>query len=193
MTQQSFSGNLGIEKADILGYSLGGTTAIELAIRHPDRVRKLVVISAVYMRDGWYPEYYPTMESLTPEMMRGSGLPEVYRDVAPNPDNWAKLVEKFKKAAVEFIGRTPEEFQSIKAPILLMIGDSDGVPLEEGVRMFKLLGGGVFGDIAGLPRSELPVIPGTNHVGMMERADWWIPMVKEFLDKPMEVAKAQRN
>ena len=57
---------LGIKKADILGYSLGGGTAIELAIRHPDRVRKLVVISAPYKRDGWYPEYYPTMESLSP-------------------------------------------------------------------------------------------------------------------------------
>ena len=183
---------LGIEKADILGYSLGGTTAIELAIRHPDRVRKLVVISAPYKRDGWYPEYYPTMESLTPEMFIGSGLPEAYADVAPNPDNWAKLVEKFKKLGVEFIGRTPEEFQSIKAPTLIMIGDSDSVPPEKAVEMFKLLGGGVFGDIVGLPRSQLAVIPGTTHVGIMERADWWIPMIKEFLDKPMEAAGAPK-
>lgn len=179
---------LGIEKADILGYSLGGTTAIELAIRHPNRVRKLVVISAPYKRDGWYPELFPTMESLTPEMLIGSGLPEAYADVAPNPDNWAKLVEKFKKLDAEYNGRTPEEFQSIKAPTLIMIGDSDAVPPEKAVEMFKLLGGGVFGDIVRLPRSQFAVIPGTTHAGMMERADWWIPMIKEFLDKPTEAS-----
>jgi pimeloyl-ACP methyl ester carboxylesterase len=178
---------LEIEKADILGYSLGGGIAIELAIRHPDRVDKLVVISAVYKRDGWYPEYYPTMRSLTPEMMIGSGLQEEYAEVAPNPDNWAKLVTKFKKLGVEFIGRTSEEFQSIKAPTLIMIGDSDSVPPEKAVEMFKLLGGGVFGDIVGLPSSQLAIIPGTTHAGIMERADWWIPMIKEFLDKPIDL------
>ncbi|MGF7118624.1 pimeloyl-ACP methyl ester carboxylesterase [Methanobacterium oryzae] len=128
------------------------------------------------------------MESLTPEMLIGSGLPEAYADVAPNPDNWAKLVEKFKKLDVEYNGRTPEEFQSIKAPTLIMIGDSDAVPPKKAVEMFKLLGGGVFGDIVGLPRSQLAVIPGTTHAGIMERADWWSPMIKEFLDKPMKAA-----
>lgn len=177
---------LGVEKTDILGYSLGGVTAIELAIRYPDLANKLVIISAPYKRDGWYPEYYPTIESITPEMFTGSGLPEAYEEVAPNPDNWAKLVEKLKIASVEFIGRTTEEFESIKAPALIMIGDSDSIPPEKAVEMFKLLGGGVFGDIVGLPSSQLAVIPSTTHASMMERADWWIPMVKEFLKKPIE-------
>ncbi|HSD56903.1 MAG TPA: hypothetical protein VLB04_01880 [Methanotrichaceae archaeon] len=56
--------------------------------------------------------------------------------------------------------------------------------------MIKLLGGGVFGDVAGLPRSQLAVIPGTTHVGMIERTDWMLPMIKEFLDKPMEATDA---
>ena len=119
-------------------------------------------------------------------MMKGSGLQEAYEEVAPNPDNWPKLVEKFKNLGAEFIGRTSKEFQSIKAPTLIMIGDSDSVPLEKAVEMFRLLGGGVFGDISGLPTSQLAVIPGTTHAGIMERADWWIPMIKEFLDKPVE-------
>ncbi|MGE5317701.1 MAG: alpha/beta fold hydrolase, partial [Chloroflexota bacterium] len=106
--------------------------------------------------------------------------------------NWAKLVEKFKKLDTEYNGRTPEKFQSIKAPTLIMIGDSDAVPPEKAVEMFKLLGGGVFGDIVGLPHSQLAVIPGATHVGIMERADWWIPMIKEFLDKPMEAAGAPK-
>lgn len=128
------------------------------------------------------------MDSLTPEMLIGTGIPEAYADIAPNPDNWEKLVEKFKKIDGDYIGRTPEEFQSIKSPTLIMIGDSDAIPPEKAVEMFKLLGGGVFGDIVGLPNSQLAVIPGTTHVGIMERVDWWIPMIKEFLDKYMEAS-----
>lgn len=181
---------LGIEKADILGYSMGGTTAVELAIRHPDVVRKLVVISSPYKRDGWYPEVYATIENITPEVFTGSGLPEAYAEVAPDPDGWETLVEKLKKLDLEYVGRTPEEFSSIKAPTLIIIGDSDGVPPESAVEMFKLLGGGVFGDVAGLPRSQLAVLPGTTHVGVMERTDWLVPMIKEFLNTSMEAPDA---
>lgn len=181
---------LGIEKADILGYSMGGTTAVELAIDHPDVVRKLVVISSPYKRDGWYPEVYASIENITPEAFTGSGLPEAYAEVAPNPDGWATLVEKLKKLDLEYVGRTPEEFRSIKAPTLIIIGDSDGVPPESAVEMFKLLGGGVFGDVAGLPRSQLAVLPGTTHVGMMERTDWLVPMIKEFLNTSTEAPGA---
>ncbi len=173
---------LGIEKADILGYSMGGTVAVELGIRHSDLVRKLVVISSPYKRDGWYPEVYATIEHITPEVFTGSGLPEAYAEVAPNPDGWATLVEKVKKLDLEYIGRTPEEFRSIKAPTLIVIGDSDGVPPESAVEMFKLLGGGVFGDVDGLPQSRLAVLPGTTHVGVIERTDWLVPMITEFLD-----------
>ena len=76
-----------------------------------------------------------------------------------------------KKIDEDYIGRTPEEFQSIKSPTLIMIGDSDAIPPEKAVEMFKLLGGGVFGDIIGLPNSQLAVIPGTTHAGIMERVD----------------------
>lgn len=184
---------LGIERADILGYSTGGTIALELAIRYPDLVRKQVVISSPYKRDGWYPEVYTTIENLTPEAFIGSGLPEAYARVAPNPNNWTTLVEKAKRLDLEYIGRTTEEFSSIKAPTLIIIGDSDGVPPESAVEMFKLLGGGAFGDIAGLPRSQLAVLPGTTHVGMTERTDWLLPMIKEFLDKPMEATDKAIN
>ncbi len=173
---------LGIKKADILGYSMGGTVAVELGIRHPKLVRKLVVISASYKRDGWYPEVFATIENITPEAFTGSGWPEAYAKVAPNPDGWATLVEKVKKLILEYNGRTPEEFRSIKAPILIVIGDSDGVPPESAVEMFKLLGGGVFGDVVGLPHSQLAVLPGTTHVGVIERTDWLMSMITEFLD-----------
>lgn len=181
---------LGIEKADILGYSTGGTIALELGIRYPDVVRKLVVISSPYKRDGWYPEFYAAIENITPEVFIGSGFPEAYAEVAPNPDGWATLIEKAKKLDLEYTGRTTEEFRSIKAPTLIIIGDSDGVPPESAVEMFKLLGGGVFGDVAGLPRSQLAVLPGTTHLSMMERTDWLVPMIREFLNASMEAPGA---
>jgi pimeloyl-ACP methyl ester carboxylesterase len=177
---------LNIRKADVLGYSMGGTIAIEIGIRHPELVRKLVVISAPYDRAGWYPDVYATLEHITPEVFTGSGLPESYAKVAPNPDGWVTLVEKVKRVDLEFVGRTAEEFQSIEAPALLMVGDSDGVPLEKVIEMYTLLGGGVFGDIAGLPNSQLAVIPGSTHVGIMEKTDLLLPMITAFLDTPVQ-------
>ncbi len=189
---------LGIKKADILGYSMGGVIAMELGIRYPDLVNKLVIISAPYKRDGWYPEVAALIENITPETFTDLGFPQAYAKVAPNPDGWATLVEKLKKFwleyfLLEYTGRTPEEFRSIKAPTLIVIGDSDNVLPESAVEMFKLLGGGVCGDVAGIPQSQLAVLPGTTHIGMTERADWLVPMITEFLEisknqKPLKTA-----
>jgi hypothetical protein len=99
-----------------------------------------------------------------------------------------------KKLDTTFVGRTSQEFQSITAPALIIIGDSDGVPPAKAVEMFTLLGGGVFGDIAGLPNSQLAVIPGATHpgathLGVMQKVDLWLPMVTAFLAVPMPGAK----
>ena len=177
---------LEIRRADVLGYSMGGTTAIELAIRHPDLVGKLVAISAPYDRDGWYPEVYATLEQITPDVFTGSGLPEAYAAIAPNPAGWPTLVAKVKALDAGFVGRTADEFRSIKAPTLIMVGDSDGVPLDKGTEMFKLLGGGVFGDVAGLPKSQLAIIPGSTHVGVMQQTHLLVPMITAFLDAPAQ-------
>ena len=79
----------------------------------------------------------------------------------------------------------PESIQSIKAPTLIIIGDSDVIRPEHAVEMFRLLGGGVAGDVAGLPRSQLAVLPGTTHVTLVDRADWLLSMMTAFLDAPM--------
>jgi pimeloyl-ACP methyl ester carboxylesterase len=175
---------LNIQQADILGYSMGGTIAIELGMLYPELVRKLVVISAPFDRDGQYPEVYATIEALTPELFDGSGLPEAHVAIAPT-DGWPTLVAKIKELNATFTGRTAEEFRAIKAPTLIMVGDSDRVPLEKVVQMFKLHGGGVFGDIAGLPNSQLAVIPASTHVGITARTEWLLPMITEFLDRPL--------
>jgi pimeloyl-ACP methyl ester carboxylesterase len=83
----------------------------------------------------------------------------------------------------------PEAIQSIKAPTLLIIGDSDVVRPEHAVELFRLLGGGVAGDLAGLPRSQLAVLPGTTHVTLVDRAEWLVSMIDAFLDTPTPAAK----
>jgi pimeloyl-ACP methyl ester carboxylesterase len=80
---------------------------------------------------------------------------------------------------------TAEAVGSITAPVLLVIGDSDIVRPEHAVETFRLLGGGVAGDLAGLPRSRLAVLPGTTHVTLVQRSDWLVAMVTEFLDAPV--------
>ncbi len=79
--------------------------------------------------------------------------------------------------------------QAIQAPTLLIAGDSDVVRLEHVVEMLRLLGGGVPGDNVGLPKSQLAILPGTTHVTLVDRADWLVSMITQFLDTPMPVVK----
>jgi pimeloyl-ACP methyl ester carboxylesterase len=176
-------GHLGIEQADVYGYSLGGGVALQLGLRHPRRVRKLVIASATYSSDGMYPEVIGGIENITPEMFDGTPWREAYDRTAPDPSVFPTLVEKLKQ-----LDMTPFEWpiDELTAPALILIGDSDGTRLEHAVEMFRRLGGGVFGDLAPeLPASQLAILPATTHVGMLERADWISPMVTTFLaDRP---------
>ncbi len=76
----------------------------------------------------------------------------------------------------------------IRAPTLIVVGDSDGTRLEHALEVFRLRGGGVFGDLAGLPAAQLAVLPGTTHVGMLDRAEWLLSMVPPFLGAAMPMA-----
>ncbi|WP_410507451.1 alpha/beta hydrolase [Methanosarcina hadiensis] len=180
---------LGIEKADFLGYSMGGAIALQIAIKHPDLVRKLVAVSVSYSNDGLYPEILEGEEKMKPEDLDGTELQKAYERIAPNPENWHTLIEKEKQLTREFKGWTPDEVQAIRAPALIMIGDSDIIRPEHAVEIFRLLGGGVAGDLTGLPRSRLAVLPGTTHVTMVERSDWLLSMAEEFLDSPVPEIK----
>ncbi|GAA4413836.1 alpha/beta fold hydrolase [Actinokineospora soli] len=175
--------HLGHSRVDVLGYSTGAGIALEIAQRHPDAVRKAVLLSVTYQLDGCHPELMGGMESLTPDMMVGSPFEEEYVDLAPDPSAFPALVEKVKEFSLAWRGWPTESVRAITAPVLLVIGDSDLTRPEHAVDMFRLFGGGVFGDIAGLPSSELAVLPGTTHVGMTQRGEWIAPMVDSFLDR----------
>ena len=176
---------LEIEHADVAGYSMGGIAALGLAITYPELVRKLAVAGANYNNDGLFPESLAAIKSLTREMFAGSPPEIAYKDVAPNPDGFPALVEKIVAIETTFAGWPEDDLEAITAPALLVYGDSDVRP-EHAVQLFRLLGGGVSGDIVGLPRSRLAILPATTHVGLVtERADWLVAMIDEFLAAPM--------
>jgi pimeloyl-ACP methyl ester carboxylesterase len=187
--------HLEFEEADVFGFSMGGGIALQVAMRHPEMVRKLVVASATYTSDGLYPEVGEAIETITPELFAGTPLLEEYTRVAPNSDDFPTLVAKLKQLDMEPFAWPEEDIRGIVAPTLLIIGDSDGTRLEHAVEMFRLLGGGVFGDIVGLPKCQLAVLPGTAHFvppgsAVLDRVDWLVAMIGEFLDAPMPENRA---
>jgi pimeloyl-ACP methyl ester carboxylesterase len=182
--------HLGIEQADFFGYSSGGAVALEIALRSPALVRKLVWAGGTsYRRDGLYPELLRASEAMQPEDLDGSPFQQAYASVAPHPEHWHRLVAKIRDLDRATLGWSREAIASVKAPTLLIIGDSDIVRPEHVVEMFRLLGGGVVGDLVGLPRSQLAVLPGTTHVTLADRDQWLAPMITEFLDAPMPETK----
>ena len=177
--------HLEIARADVFGYSMGGQIALQVAIRHPERVRKLVVASAPAASAGWHPEVIETASNITPELFADTPITEEYERVAPNPEGFPGLVAKLNELVGTAYAWPDEAIRAIAAPTMFVIGDSDGVPPAYAAVLFALRGGGVFGDMAGLPNARLAVLPGTTHVGVIERAGWLLPMIEEFLQVPM--------
>jgi pimeloyl-ACP methyl ester carboxylesterase len=187
-------GHLEIEDADVVGYSMGAGVTLQMAIRHPEVVRRAVVASASYTSDGMHAVALEMFPSITPELFAGSPMEEAYLRVAPKPGDFPRLVEKLKT-----LDMTPFDWSAdigrVTAPLLLVVGDSDIVRLEHAVELFEKLGGGVMGDMVGLPRSQLAVLPGTTHFmppgsGVLDRADWLLALIGPFLDAPEPEAAA---
>jgi pimeloyl-ACP methyl ester carboxylesterase len=131
---------IGIEKADVFGYSMGGGVALQVALRHSEVVRKLVVASASYTSDGMYPELLAMIPTITPEVFAGSPIEEAYLRTAPNPKDFPNLVAKLKQLDMERYAWPPEDIREISAPTLLIIGDSDAIRPEHAAELFRLLG-----------------------------------------------------
>jgi pimeloyl-ACP methyl ester carboxylesterase len=168
-------GHLGMGQADVFGYSMGGGVALQLAIRHPGLVRKLVAASASYTSDGMQPELHGMVPSITLEMFAGSPIEAAYLEVAPNPEDFPRLVEKLRGLDMTPFAWPAEDIRGIKALTLIVIGDSDAIRLEHAVEMFRLLGGGAMDDLAGLPNSRLAVLPGTAHFVPPAVESWTAP------------------
>jgi pimeloyl-ACP methyl ester carboxylesterase len=173
--------SLQIAVADIVGYSIGGAVGIALAMQYPEMVGRLVYAGGTsYRRDGLHPEMLGDMGDAA-AALEGSVWHQAYLRVAPEPAAWPRLVDKVMELD-RFEGWSAAEIEAVKTPTLLIIGDSDIVRPEHTVEMFRLLGGGVVGDIVGLPAARLAVLPGTSHVGLLERVEWLGSMIDDFLD-----------
>jgi pimeloyl-ACP methyl ester carboxylesterase len=177
---------LGLSQADVFGYSMGAAVALHVALRHPDVVRRLVLASVTYTLSGIHPGLMDGLGEMKPEMMHGSPWHDEYVRIAPNPEHFAQLFAKKTQMDRGIKDLPAEAIAGIKSPTLLIIGDSDLVRPEHAVEMFRLLGGGVFGDTpAGLPRSQLAVLPGTSHVTVVFRTDLLLAIIPAFLDAPV--------
>jgi len=178
--------SLGIGLADLFGYSLGAGIALNIITRHPAVVRKAVLASVTYDKSGFHPEMFGAPESGESAGAAGRDpqipFEQEYRALAPDPGNWPALLAKVQ--AMELPEITPQAISAIDVPILLIIGDSDIVRPEHAVAMFRLLGGGVLGDLMPMPPSRLAVLPGTSHIGVTSRADTLMTMIPPFLDAP---------
>lgn len=160
--------HLGLPRADVLGYSLGGGVALRTAIQHPALVRRLVLVSTPFRRQGWYPETLAAMsahDERAAERMRGTPPYERYARVAPRPQDWPLLWVR----SGDLLRRDYDwsaEVAALPMPVLLVFADADEIPVSHAAEFFGLLGGGhrdAGGDGADRPASRLAVLPGLTH------------------------------
>jgi len=177
----AFMNTVGLERADVFGYSMGAAAALQLAIRHPAKVNKLVVASAAYDTAGWQPEFRAFVPQMTPEMFVNTPLEDEYRKLAANPDGFRALVEKLialEKEPMDW----EEDVKGLQVPVLIIAGDADVVTLEHSVALFRLLGGGAMGDMgAPLPASRLAVLPATSHSAVITQPELLHALIEPFL------------
>jgi pimeloyl-ACP methyl ester carboxylesterase len=176
--------HLKIDSADILGYSMGAGIAFQVAVRHPDQVRRLVVLSGAYAHDGWWPDVEANFAKHSAVLFKGTLLQKHYDSLGNDPTHFPEFVEKVKSINLKPYDWS-KDVKSIKAPIFMAIGDADGVRYEHALELFRAKGGGKIGEFHGLSKSRLAIIPGTTHIGMMQRTEWLIPMVTDFLNSDL--------
>jgi len=171
---------LKIEQADLFGYSMGGNVAMAVAIRHPKLVRKLVTAGSHYrkLEDAYDAEVVAQFKSLSPDNFAPKELKDPYDKVAPDPKKWTVLVTKVKKMGSEFKGFAREEMRSIKAHVMVTIGDRDVVRPEHAVEMFRLI-----------PNAQLAVFPGGDHFMLWTNPETLLAPIATFLDAPMPKTK----
>lgn len=177
----AFMDAVGLEQADVFGYSMGAAAGLQLVIRHPQRVRKLVAASVAYDAAGWQPAFTAFIPQMTVEMLVAMPFAADYRTLAPNPDGFPALVAKLIALEKEPMA-WEADVRAITTPVLIITGDADVATLEHSVAMFRLLGGGGMGDMGQpLPASRLAVLPATSHTAVITQVDLLHGFIEPFL------------
>ncbi len=177
--------HLKIDSADVLGYSMGGGVAFQVAVRHPEQVRRLVVLSGTYSHDGWWPEVEAMFPAMNADMFKGSPIEKHYDSLGNDPADFPKYIKKVISIDLKPYDWS-KDVKKIKAPIFMAIGDADGVQYEHALELFRAKGGGKMGDIHGLPQSRLAILPSTTHIGIIQRTEWLMPMITDFLNSDLK-------
>ena len=159
--------HLKIDSADILGFSYGGTVAFQFAIQQPAMTKKLIIISSTYKSEGWLGIMYTMLTGLKPDAFDNTPIRSEYIKVAPDTSNWHKFIAKMLKFSAEKFNLGDDKIKNIKAPVLLIMGDNDGTDKKVLAETYSLLGGNVFGDIVGIPKSQLAILPAKGHGTLM--------------------------
>ena len=180
---------LKLEKADVMGYSVGGEVALRTAIQHPEVVRKVVVVSAAFSRNGWYPDVLAEMSKTgeaSAARMKQTPIYQLYSQLAPKPEDWPVLHTKLGEMLRKDYDWS-KDIAAIKAPMLLVFGDADAVRTAHAVQFFELLGGGKKDggwDGSGISNARLAILPGLTHYTIFS-SPALVAAVTPFLNAPM--------
>jgi len=162
--------HLGLEKPDVMGYSLGGGVAMLTALRHPEVVGRLVAVSANIRRGAIYPEMLAQQGQVGPdaiEFMKETPMYQLYQRVAPRPEDFGRLLGKIGEAMAKDFDFT-DEVRGLKVPTLIVAADSDMAPPSHYVEVFGLLDGGKrdggwMGEGRPAGGHALAILPGLTH------------------------------
>jgi pimeloyl-ACP methyl ester carboxylesterase len=164
---------LHFEQADVFGFSNGGTIALQVAIRHPHLVRKLVIASGFFNHDGAEPAFWDGFQQAQLREMPRE-LRDSYVAAAPHPENLQMFFDKCVQRMRDFKDISIDTMRGIRSPALVIVGDADVMRPEQAVEEYRLI-----------PHSRLAVLPGTDHMTLTSRSAWLAPMINEFLDAPL--------
>jgi pimeloyl-ACP methyl ester carboxylesterase len=177
----AFMDSIGLTKADVFGYSMGAEAGLQLAIRHPAKVNKLVAASVAYDLKGWQPAFTDVIPQMTVEMILAMPFAKEYPKLAANPNGFAELARKLIALEKEPM-KWEDQVKAMKTPVLIITGDADVMTLEHSVAMFRLLGGGGMGDMGKpLAPSRLAVMPATSHTSVITQPDLLHSFIEPFL------------
>jgi pimeloyl-ACP methyl ester carboxylesterase len=178
---------LKVERADVMGYSQGGGVALQLALRHPTLVDKLVSLSATYRKDGWYPSVLEGIEGLSATAFAGTPVEKAFKEHTPDATAFDAYLEKMKVLSIDDQDISDAQMRSISAKTMVIAGDADAVKPEHALAMFKLRGGGdeeaaASGVLHKVPAARLVILAATSHIGIFGESAVLAPMVNAFLD-----------
>jgi pimeloyl-ACP methyl ester carboxylesterase len=174
----AFMEAVNLEKADVFGYSMGGQAGLQLAIRHPGKVNRLVAASVSYDLRGWQPEFTAFIPQMTVEGMLQMPF---FKEQADRKPGFRALIAKLIQLEKEPMA-WEADVKQLKMPVLVIAGDADVSTLEHNVALFKLLGGGAMGDMGKpLADARLAIMPATSHTAVITQVDMLHSFIEPFL------------